>query len=335
MRYASLDGLRAIAAYTVVISHFSNRTKIYGGVLGEGAGQLGVMVFFTLSGFLMARLYLAETPTAANIGEFARRRVARVVPLYLVVVILAFLLTLLVGSSFPFVKIDTANLLAHLLFWQGASVLWTVPVEMQFYLAFPLIWLLHARLGRRVVVLLGLVIAALLLLPDLEFPVLLRYAPFFMAGVIASFVPRLSQTLAGDLAFLACCVCYVLLFPRIAIQFGIAPADMWSSLIYLIFVPVFLLAALNSPLAGRLLGGSAGHFLGAISYSVYLLHLPVLVVASRLGWLDAANIVSLVVYLGAVTLVSWASFETIERGGKKLVGSLLRPVRRSIPRPAE
>lgn len=48
-----LDGLRGLAAYIVLVSHASNMTGLWGTLLGNGAGQFGVMLFFVLSGFLM------------------------------------------------------------------------------------------------------------------------------------------------------------------------------------------------------------------------------------------------------------------------------------------
>src|SRR6188474_1808835 len=84
MRFPALDGLRALAAFFVVVSHFSNETQIWGGLLGTGGGQLGVMIFFLISGFLMARLYMDGPWNAAEVGAFLQKRVARVVPLYLV-----------------------------------------------------------------------------------------------------------------------------------------------------------------------------------------------------------------------------------------------------------
>jgi peptidoglycan/LPS O-acetylase OafA/YrhL len=87
IRYGSLDGLRGLAAFTVLMTHFSNFTNIWGGVLGYGAGQLGVMLFFCLSGFLMARLYMDRPFTFGAVCDFFRRRLARVVTLYLALVV--------------------------------------------------------------------------------------------------------------------------------------------------------------------------------------------------------------------------------------------------------
>jgi peptidoglycan/LPS O-acetylase OafA/YrhL len=50
MRHPTLDGLRGLAALLVVLSHFSNRTGMWGVRLGDGGGQIGVMLFFLVSG---------------------------------------------------------------------------------------------------------------------------------------------------------------------------------------------------------------------------------------------------------------------------------------------
>ena len=87
-----LNTLRGLAALIVVISHYSNDTLILGGLLGYGAGQLGVMLFFVLSGFLMTHLYGTQALDSSAAKRFAIARIARVVPLFVVVVIASYAL---------------------------------------------------------------------------------------------------------------------------------------------------------------------------------------------------------------------------------------------------
>ena len=92
MEIRRLNTLRGIAALIVVISHFSNTSGLWGKVLGQGAGQFGVMLFFLLSGFLMSHLYWEREPTSRTQLFYAVSRVARVIPLYLVVVFFSFII---------------------------------------------------------------------------------------------------------------------------------------------------------------------------------------------------------------------------------------------------
>ena len=147
VHYRSLDGLRGLAAYTVVVSHFSNSTGIFGGLFGSGAGQVGVLLFFVLSGFLMGRLYFDRPLSVTRVGDFFRRRFARVVPLYLIVVLASYLWLRWYGIPWPLYGVTGDALLAHLLFVDGTGILWTVPTEIQFYVLFPLFWLFAARFG--------------------------------------------------------------------------------------------------------------------------------------------------------------------------------------------
>jgi peptidoglycan/LPS O-acetylase OafA/YrhL len=157
----ALNGLRGLAALIVFVSHFSNQSGIWGKVLGDGGGQLGVMIFFALSGFLMAYLYLGLPWTRQTVVAYAVARAARVLPLYLVVVLAACCLNTL-GVIHPRVyEVTGSNLTEHLLFWKGASVLWTIPPEIWFYGIFAGIWSVQTALPRRF--LLPLVLFALAL----------------------------------------------------------------------------------------------------------------------------------------------------------------------------
>ena len=151
-----LNGLRAIAALAVVISHitlslneFGLNNKIFGTDKAGNASGLdlagyGVTIFFTLSGFLITFLLLKEKElTKLKIKEFYIRRVLRIWPLYYLyflvclIVIVCYKITitpssiyfyLFLAANIPFILGTALPMLAHY---------WSLGVEEQFYLFFP------------------------------------------------------------------------------------------------------------------------------------------------------------------------------------------------------
>ncbi len=172
-RITGLDGLRALAVTVVIVFHLSP-----GGLPG---GFLGVDVFFVLSGYLITRL-LAEERTATGgirIAGFWRRRVRRLVPALLLVLIACSTAALFVGGDL-LIGLG-AQVLGALTFssnWvyiaAGSSYfdatapelfrnLWSLAVEEQFYLLWPvflLVVLLRMTPRTRVMVLLSLAAAS-------------------------------------------------------------------------------------------------------------------------------------------------------------------------------
>ena len=73
----------------VLVSHVSNVTGLWGGRFGTGGGQVGVMVFFVLSGYLISGLYLDRSFTAASVQDYLIRRAARVLPMFYFIVTVA------------------------------------------------------------------------------------------------------------------------------------------------------------------------------------------------------------------------------------------------------
>ena len=315
--FPAIDGLRAIAAYTVVIGHFSNLTNIFGGILGFGSGQLGVMLFFVISGFLMGSLYLRSELTASAAFTFLQRRVARVIPLYLAIVAISYLWPL--NEWAPFYAITDRNLPYHLLFWRGISVLWTIPVEVQFYLLFPFIWLGYRLVGTAVLFFLA-IIAIFALASSWTYPFIINYISYFFIGVAASLVPLShANGKAIDIAFVACLLAYVLSFPRIN---GVEPSELWISPIYFLLIPATLLASSTSKLGNRILGSPGLKILGDSSYSAYLLHLPVYHTLVFSDVLRSNVYLFLAVFLVATIAVSWLSFRFIETPARRWVNGL-------------
>lgn len=143
-----LDGLRAVACLAVMLYHAA--------FVPAAGGYLGVNIFFTLSGFLITSLLLEELRTTGriNLRGFWRRRVFRIVPLLAAVCAAGAVWGLIAGGHLGDTTVHGA--VASMLFcanWlvaqihEGAGVLganWSVSVEEQFYLVWPLLlWALY------------------------------------------------------------------------------------------------------------------------------------------------------------------------------------------------
>jgi peptidoglycan/LPS O-acetylase OafA/YrhL len=149
----AVEGLRACAAIGVVVTHVAFQTGQSGGVVGRVLGRfdLAVAVFFALSGFLLWRGHAAAARglrPRPSTGHYLRSRVVRIMPGYLVAVVV--IMTLL-----PEVKADFTVWLANLTLTQiyvpltltaGLTQMWSLSVEMSFYLALPLLALLARRI---------------------------------------------------------------------------------------------------------------------------------------------------------------------------------------------
>jgi peptidoglycan/LPS O-acetylase OafA/YrhL len=294
-----------------------------GGFLGWGGGQLGVMLFFALSGFLMGRLYLAEPVSFSAIAEFARRRVARVMPLYLAAVLVSFLLYSALGDYWPLYPVSSGNIWQHLFFWKGTHELWTIPVEVQFYLVFPLLWLSFRRVGAFIFPFLGAFVALVAVFQFPETPVLLKYSPFFIAGIVVARLPDQSPRRGVSAVFLLALALYFLTYPQILKALGVALAngDPWRSPAHMIVVPLLLWATLHAPLAHKLLGSTTARYLGLISYSTYLLHYPILRVCMAIPSIGDSPLL-LPVFVGALLSVCSLIYYLLEKPARDSINAL-------------
>lgn len=136
----ALDGLRGVAILAVLAWHV--------GIPGqEGAGQAGVTLFFVLSGFLITSILVEEHARSGRIdlGRFYRRRAARLLPALLVLLAAASVLVLIERPAGGAVVILAP--LFYVANWAQASHIdlfpvqhtWTLSIEEQFYLAWPLL----------------------------------------------------------------------------------------------------------------------------------------------------------------------------------------------------
>ena len=119
----ALDGLRGFAALLVLAEHT--------GVYPNGIGTMGVWIFFSLSGFLLAVPFAREPGRALSweyMCSFGARRLKRILPMYYV----------FLGTTYLFSG-RVLDFFRHALFIQGDGHLWTLPQEMLFYVFLPFI----------------------------------------------------------------------------------------------------------------------------------------------------------------------------------------------------
>ena len=153
----AVEGMRACAAIGVVVTHVAFQTGHSGGVSGRLLGRfdLAVAVFFALSGFLLWRGHAAaarglrKTPSTRH---YLRSRIVRIMPAYLVAVVV--ILLLLPDAAGADATVWLANLTltqiyVPLTLTPGLTQMWSLAVEMSFYLALPVLAWLASRLPVR------------------------------------------------------------------------------------------------------------------------------------------------------------------------------------------
>jgi peptidoglycan/LPS O-acetylase OafA/YrhL len=145
-----LDGLRGLAALLVVSSHASGLgLHLLPGLDLTGIGKYGVYLFFVLSAFLLTAQWLDAWHEGRGGLAFLRvylvRRVLRIYPLYLLVLLIGLALAPR-GLGVP---LDAAAVWRHLSLQEGRDIYWSIPVEFLYYLLIPPLSLLLARLRSR------------------------------------------------------------------------------------------------------------------------------------------------------------------------------------------
>lgn len=168
-RRPALDGLRAIAVGLVLIAH--SRLPLVG-----NGGAVGVAIFFTLSGFLITSLLLQEREAFGSfkVGAFYLRRALRLIPAMVACVALAMTISMILWGDIP----DWALVIGTLTYtsnWvmaagafpaeTGLGHTWSLAIEEQFYIVWPILLIVLARLSRiQMIRLLLLACAAVLIL---------------------------------------------------------------------------------------------------------------------------------------------------------------------------
>ncbi|MSU89090.1 acyltransferase family protein [Rhodobacteraceae bacterium 2CG4] len=321
-----IDGLRAVAVLPVILFH--------AGFSWAAGGFVGVDVFFVISGYLITRLLLQDLAQGRySLTRFYERRARRILPALLFVTAATVPLMMQVMTPEELedhfaAVIATAAFASNLWFWQEAGYFaaraeelpllhtWSLAIEEQFYVLFPLLLAALWRLGPRRT---GLALGGLLLLSfaiaaggvggsEARFYLLPARAWELLAGALcALWHHRYGARADGRRAALG----------LLAITVSIAishPGLAWPSQYTLLPVggTALLLLHAEGTAAGRLLSARPLVGIGLISYSAYLWHQPLLA-ALRLSDARPPSEAMLLAAAALALLLGWATWRLVEQ----------------------
>lgn len=332
-----VDGLRAVAVLLVVFYHID-----LPGVTGDvfRNGFYGVDVFFVISGFLITGLLCGEYEATGRISllGFYDRRARRLLPMLLT--LLFFLLPVgwlvLLPSSFTELSesaIASLTFLSNIYFYNeytqygvGSAFLqpllhtWSLAIEEQFYLIYPLLFILVARVRYRLLpaLLMTIAIGSLWLAisrpyggDEFAFYIALpRFWELSIGGLAFIFSQYISvrQLLAkcGYLAWIAIALFAYVVFFAGAIDYH----PDFNTVIVVLCVAVIILSGVHSKLLNRFLSSKVMVTIGRASYSLYLWHFSIFSLLMNAELFDSIQLK--IIALVVVVILTIASYRYIE-----------------------
>jgi len=338
-----IDGLRAVAVLSVVFYHY--------GVPGFGGGFIGVDVFFVISGYLIGGHIANELDAGRfSLRNFYERRIRRICPalfFMLTSVTLAAAVVLFPPDLHAFARdaLFVIPFLANVEFYKAAGAYgapfsqqivllhtWSLAVEEQFYVLFPLLMLAAARfVGRRY----WLVLAPLAIISFVLCALAARIAPIaafyltpfrgweLLLGALVVLLrpsphrnPKIRSVLAiSGLALIALSDALLTNRTPFPSEYALLPCGGAALLLY---------AACDNELpVGRVLDNPAAVRIGLWSYSLYLFHWPLLVLARYYAFEPLSISTRILLFLATLMLaaLSWRFVERPFRDPNKLHGS--------------
>ncbi|MEO6379465.1 MAG: acyltransferase family protein [Caulobacteraceae bacterium] len=327
-----IDGLRAVAVWSVVLFHMFRTLA--------PAGYLGVDMFFVLSGYLITSIIWKEVNSGAfKISKFYDRRIRRIMPALLVllaVVTVVAVLIMLPADLIGYGKsvLATLGFVANIYFWRDTDYfarvaetkpllhLWSLGVEEQFYVAFPVVLWLIARFKRAA----AMPCMVLLVVGSLALDIALRHAggsgpAFFLlptrgwelgVGALVAVTPE-SFRMRGPAAQGSSILGAVLIIVGL---FGLLPLTVLalSPAVTVVFgTGLMILAGRHDlPAPSRVLALKPLVFFGWISYSLYLWHWPIIVLGQYYLVRDFSAVES-VAAMALMVVLATASWRFVER----------------------
>ena len=341
-----IDGLRAIAVLSVVFYHAKFSFFEKGLFVG---GFLGVDIFFVISGYLITKLILIELNTTGNFSfsKFYERRARRILPALFVVMFFSIVAGYIILLPHPFSDFSKSILyqlgfISNFYFWsyyhfgymtENALMLpflhtWSLSVEEQFYLIFPIFLFLifnFYRKGLNAIIIIGILISLMLshysstkyesltfyMLPfrgwELLAGALLASSEIFLDKKKFSFKNKLYEKILTLLS-LSIILLYIFFFD------SRLPHPSFYTSFLIVAVCIIIWFSNEDDIVTRLLSQKLLVGVGLISYSLYLWHYPIFSFARHLEGPNFENntILKILIILSSIIL-SAITFLFIEK----------------------
>lgn len=358
--FPGLNGLRFIAALCVIITHIESEKLDVGlanywtNIIVFNLGSLGVYFFFVLSGFLITFLLLTEQRKTATISvsNFYLRRIFRIWPLYYLLVIIGFF----VLPNFEFFHHSYYHQFLHAHFWTkfflflfilpnlalaiypGVSLIghsWSIGVEEQFYLIWPII-IKYSKNALKTIIgftFCWILLKAIVLLFSVYYGkelIWLNYLKLFLAmskiecmtiGAVGAYVLFFERTKILYLVYSKSIQIFAFLSIPLLLLFT---PNFLKEAIHIIFSVVFIIIILNVATNANSilkLNYAIFDFLGKISYGIYMYHFVVLFIVIKLllKYLNTPlnyfvfNILCYSLSLIITVMLAWISYDFFEK----------------------
>lgn len=327
-----IDGLRALAVLPVILFHAG--FKIFSG------GFVGVDVFFVISGYLITTIIIAELEQEKfSIINFYERRARRILPALFVVMFLClpFAWQWLIPTemkSFSQSLVAVSVFSSNVLFWLTSGYFstaaemkpllhtWSLAVEEQYYLFFPVLLMITWKIGKRwlagllmIIFVVSLAMAqwASVIFPTMAFFLLpTRGWELLIGAFIAFYFNSYGQKTLSHRAneILAAIGFFLIIYAMFAFDKNV-PFPSLYTLVPTVGAALIILCATEGTVVAKILGSRIFVGMGLISYSAYLWHQPLLAFVRQKSFVEP-NIMLMIGIVLLTLVLSYFSWRFVE-----------------------
>ena len=331
-----IDGLRALSVISVIIFHLDHNFL--------PGGFIGVDIFFVISGYLISKIITSKIDkNEFNISIFFISRARRILPMLFFILIFFFPLIFFLLPS-KMISISESILtglffVSNIIFyWQsgyfGEAInlkpfihLWSLSVEEQFYIVFPIYCILFYKKKFFLSSLIGFFIISFILAnsfgaqyPNANFFLTPTRIWEILSGVFFMFFEKKKISINSKILDLACSAALVIIISSFILLNNLDNIPNIKLLPTIISTGVLIIYGANSNVVQKILCNKPVVFIGLISYSLYMLHQPILAFNKNLILFEENILFKIIFFIVLVFISSltWKFIEQPSRNYKKI-----------------